>query len=808
MARPYRETPEDKLLIEQPFRIYRGGKIDIRWAGGWLTPNGDYHPVDYRQSITHETIAEEHGARISGSGSISTRPPMMRIFDIAEWMRITYHEYSSFCVELKGAFVSGRTCSGLSPAENDERSRQRQTALLSFIRDYRRFEKYFINDVEYDSFRSFSNAIARNESQPRSDVAGFIVCQKAADQGDSDAQLELAERYAKGNGVARDARACLRWYRTAAEGGCAEAQCEMGVRYATGDGVAKNLAGSAEWFQKAAEQGWAPAQDQLGRCLFYGSGVTSDCDAGIEWVQKAISQGYQNGWHSLEAFYRDGEIPIEAAAAMGVKIAQVDMGLRYAQGIDAPRDIDKALEWMRKGSRMTKDSYIFFDLGVRFADGNRVSVNHEQSAECFRRAVELGDLSSMNRLALCFAEGKGVAKDIKKAAELFRNAASESTDMSNAEALYQIGGRFAEGNGVSKSDADAFQFYLEAAEQGHPKAQNDLAVFYLYGKGVAKSESQAIRWFRAAAKEGIMEAQANLGNCYSQGNGGRQNDEEAVQWYRKAAAQNYDQAEFCLGECYELGLGVDVDLEQAVDLYEKASLHGSEKARSKLKEIAKRHHSIAKTTSDEIIHKFACEACSNKYYYQQLVRKEERKSSGTDYCSKLDKVTPCPSCGHIQNCMIDLSRDQHLNWLHRLGSFMLLFGLLFLLFTLASSLVFIAFFDWVFASETGRFLLSLTMIIGVLGSSLAYAGEIILRVKGAQSEDYDPNKTTSRRDLKWPMIWMAISVAFVALVGGVTSSHLYDRTGSSVYADVSTVSAAIFVIALVAWWILSLKKAK
>jgi hypothetical protein len=74
--------------------------IDIRWSGGWLTSDGKYYSVDYKNGVTHETIANQHGELIGGSGSIMTRPPIMRIFDIALWMRIAVIEYSTFCVEL------------------------------------------------------------------------------------------------------------------------------------------------------------------------------------------------------------------------------------------------------------------------------------------------------------------------------------------------------------------------------------------------------------------------------------------------------------------------------------------------------------------------------------------------------------------------------------------------------------------------------------------------------------------------------------------------------------------------------------
>ena len=134
---PYRPTKEDELLM-QPYRTYGGQMMDIRWSGGWLTPEGVYHPVDYANGITHATIAEEHGSNIRGSGSIITSPPMMRLFNNAMWTRITYFEGSSFCIELRGDLVGGGTRyseeEGTFVEYYDYRSKN---VLLEFVSDYK-----------------------------------------------------------------------------------------------------------------------------------------------------------------------------------------------------------------------------------------------------------------------------------------------------------------------------------------------------------------------------------------------------------------------------------------------------------------------------------------------------------------------------------------------------------------------------------------------------------------------------------------------------------------------------------------------
>ena len=171
MVAAYRETPEDRALTNA-YRTYRGRKIDIRWRGGWLTPTGTFHLVDYKNGVTHETLAEKHGSHIIGSGSISTRPPIMRIFDCAMWMRITYLEYSLFCVELKGAFIGNCSyASGLDEEALYVYNRRRQRTMLQFVQDYANFECYLINNVQYASFREFVAAIRANDVTPTEPLA-------------------------------------------------------------------------------------------------------------------------------------------------------------------------------------------------------------------------------------------------------------------------------------------------------------------------------------------------------------------------------------------------------------------------------------------------------------------------------------------------------------------------------------------------------------------------------------------------------------------------------------------------------------
>ena len=66
--------------------------------------------------------------------------------------------------------------------------------------------------------------------------------------------------YAEGQGVEVDYVKANEWFQKAAEQGNADAQCNLGVMYAEGQGVEVDNAKANEWYQKSAEQGNAVAQ--------------------------------------------------------------------------------------------------------------------------------------------------------------------------------------------------------------------------------------------------------------------------------------------------------------------------------------------------------------------------------------------------------------------------------------------------------------------------------------------------------------------------------------------------------------------
>jgi TPR repeat protein len=90
------------------------------------------------------------------------------------------------------------------------------------------------------AFRTFAKKAA--EQKKLSEVA--TATRMKAEQGDSDAQFQLAKLYYSGTGVTKSDAAAVRWYRAAAEQGYAKAQFNLGKMYHDGQGVPKDYAGA------------------------------------------------------------------------------------------------------------------------------------------------------------------------------------------------------------------------------------------------------------------------------------------------------------------------------------------------------------------------------------------------------------------------------------------------------------------------------------------------------------------------------------------------------------------------------------
>ena len=116
--------------------------------------------------------------------------------------------------------------------------------------------------------------------------------QKAADQGEVQAQFNMGRMYRTGQGVAQDFKQAASWFEKAGKGGHVWAQSALGLMFETGEGVPLDYKQAVFWYQKAAEQGDPMVQFDLGRIYETGQpGVVMDYVEAHKWWNIAEAGG-------------------------------------------------------------------------------------------------------------------------------------------------------------------------------------------------------------------------------------------------------------------------------------------------------------------------------------------------------------------------------------------------------------------------------------------------------------------------------------------------------------------------------------
>jgi TPR repeat protein/serine/threonine protein kinase len=407
----------------------------------------------------------------------------------------------------------------------------------------------------------------------------FLLYQEMTSLGNSKAQNDLGIMYQNGQGMDKDPKQAVAWYRLSAEQGEWVAQLNLAGMYWQGEGVKKDRAQALLWTRKSAEQGYAQAQRELGLRYYRGEVVAKDVTEAIRWWRKAAEQGDATAQNSLGALYGNGDEvakdPAESlkwlrkAAEQNDKMAQCGIGLRYVNGDGAPKDIPEALKWLRKSA---EQGYAQAQRTLAFLlfKGDGVAKDPVEAVQWWRKAAVQGDEVAQSNLGLSYEHGEGVAQDFAKAFKWIQ----KSADQHYATAQCHLGYMYECGIGVQKDAAAAVQWYRKAASKTNAVAQCSLGNCYDQGIGVEKDPVEAVKWYRLSAEQGYARAENNLGMMLLQGKGITKDPVEALKWVRKGAEQGDATSQMNLGDMYCRGEGVSRDPAEGLKWLRKAVKSG------------------------------------------------------------------------------------------------------------------------------------------------------------------------------------------------------------------------------------------
>ena len=128
----------------------------------------------------------------------------------------------------------------------------------------------------------------------------FYWMQKAARQGDADAQIRLGSMYKTGTGTLVNLEKAVSFYRLSAEQGNVHAQSNLADIYLNGRGVEQNFARGVFWLMKAADNGHAHAQYILGVMFLQGDRVARDMTRADHYLRGAAVQGHEDALKFFE----------------------------------------------------------------------------------------------------------------------------------------------------------------------------------------------------------------------------------------------------------------------------------------------------------------------------------------------------------------------------------------------------------------------------------------------------------------------------------------------------------------------------
>ncbi|MEE8633501.1 MAG: peptidoglycan-binding protein, partial [Methyloceanibacter sp.] len=150
-----------------------------------------------------------------------------------------------------------------------------------------------------------------------------------------------------------------------------------------------------------------------------------------------------------------------------------------------------------------------------------------------RQAASLGDAKAQYIIAIRYADGKIIKRDLKEAARWLEWAAKAGL----APAQHRFAIMYERGLGVAKDLDQARTWYEAAAERGNTKAMHNLAVSVSGRDGSKPDYALAAKWYAEAATYGVADSQFNLGILAEHGLGTTKNLAEAYKWFSLAAAR-------------------------------------------------------------------------------------------------------------------------------------------------------------------------------------------------------------------------------------------------------------------------------
>lgn len=385
------------------------------------------------------------------------------------------------------------------------------------------------------------------------------LLESAANHDNDNAMYQYAKLLLENDSVYYDEQKGMQYLRMAVDKNNQFAQFKMGKILLDESLSYYNTKEGIQLLEKSAEQYNQFAQYSLGILYLRGEQIEQNMNLAIQYLSDSAEQGNQYALYTL------GKIYIEDSSI---------------------QDIEKAIRYFTNASEQG-NPFAAYTLGKIYSDDSLVETDEEVAYKWYSVAYEgFTEIAQdentepndavLYNLGIMSYRGLGVETDIHTAVKYL----TESADLENVFAQYQLGRIYLEDNEVQNIDNAVF-YLSKAAEQGNPFAAYTLGKIYSNEGMIIKNEIQADKWLSQAYK-GFLEIEKengtetdstvlyNLGTMNLEGLGTEKNLEKAIEYLLKSAHQNNEYAQYTLGKMYLKGEEVKQNIEYS-SLWLKAS---------------------------------------------------------------------------------------------------------------------------------------------------------------------------------------------------------------------------------------------
>jgi TPR repeat protein len=227
----------------------------------------------------------------------------------------------------------------------------------------------------------------------------------------------------------------------------------------------------------------------------------------------------------------------------------------------------EALEWYLKDYESQDDKIASSVIILNIAKLYHRMKDYDNAFIWYERGSQLNCRISIYHLANLYYYAQGVAKDRKKAFELYKRSALADYDKSMCELGFMYD--YHVDPEINQDHEEAVKWLQKAVAANNIRAMYLLHNNYLFGRGVAKDLKFAFELCQRAANAKYIKAIYDLAFFYRDGIYVPKNSVRAFGLFEKAAKMGHHEAWQCVGDCYQMGTGVAKNIQMAKECFEK-----------------------------------------------------------------------------------------------------------------------------------------------------------------------------------------------------------------------------------------------